>query len=165
MITYNELFEVHDRKGFKSLFSRQTFARNQVLCPLPATKIHNHANMYTVQVGRYKHVEVDFLSSMNHSCNPAVVLDTTRMLVIAARVIQPGDEITFFYPSTEWEMAAPFICNCGSPNCIHVVAGARYLSPAVLERYFLNQHIRRSITGLLTRASMRYRPVMQAAGA
>lgn len=158
----SDILEVHDLKGFKSLYSKKGFQQGEIVCQLPCTSISHKPSQFTVQAGRYKHIEVGIIASLNHSCNPNLVLDTTRMLVIAARPISIGDELTFFYPSTEWEMAVPFICACGSPNCIHVVAGARYLSPAVLERYFLNQHIRRMINGLLTRAATRYRPVIQA---
>jgi hypothetical protein len=156
------LMDVRSVKGFKSLYSKVPFKQGEIICPLPCTSISHKPTQFTVQAGRYKHIEVGFFASANHSCNPNLVLDTTRMLVIAARDISQDDELAFFYPSTEWEMAVPFICACGSANCIHVVAGARYLSPAVLERYFLNQHIRRMINGLLTRAASRYRPVVQA---
>ena len=156
------LLDVRSVKSFKSLYSKFPFKQGESICSLPCTSVSNKPTQHTVQAGRYKHIEVGIIASLNHSCNPNLVLDTTRMLVIAARDISPGDELTFFYPSTEWEMAVPFICACGSTNCIHVVAGARYLSPAVLERYFLNQHIRRMINGLLTRAATRFRPVVQA---
>jgi hypothetical protein len=156
-----DIFEVRSVRGFKSLYSKFKFNKGELICTLPCTSVSNKPNQHTVQAGRYKHIEVGIIASLNHSCNPNLVLDTTNMLVIAARDISTGDEFTFFYPSTEWEMTVPFICACGSTNCIHVVAGARYLSPAVLERYFLNQHIRRLINGLLTRASTRYRAVLQ----
>ena len=55
------------------------------------------------------------------------------MLMIARRDIEKGEELSFFYPSTEWEMQAPFICLCGASNCIHVVAGARFLPLSTLE--------------------------------
>ena len=86
---------------------------------------------------------------MNHSCAPSTILDTTRMLVFAANDLAAGDELTFFYPSTEWEMSSPFICLCGAPNCIHVVAGARFLPLSTLEDHFLNQHIRELMIDLL----------------
>jgi hypothetical protein len=86
---------------------------------------------------------------MNHSCNPNVILDTSRMVAIATRDLAAGDELTFFYPSTEWEMSAPFICLCGAPSCIHVVAGARFLPLSTLEQHFLNRHIRALMIDLL----------------
>jgi len=86
---------------------------------------------------------------MNHSCNPNTILDTARMLVFASRDIAVGEELTFFYPSTEWEMSAPFVCMCGAPNCIHVVAGARFLPASTLENYYLNRHIREELSDLM----------------
>jgi hypothetical protein len=156
-----DILEVRSVKSFKSLYSKFNYNKGNLICQLPCTSVSNKPTQHTVQAGRYKHIEVGIIASLNHSCNPNLVLDTTNMLIIAARDISIGDELTFFYPSTEWEMAIPFICACGSTNCIHVVAGARYLSPAVLERYFLNQHIRRLINGLLTRAATRYRVALQ----
>jgi hypothetical protein len=73
------------------------------------------------------------------------------MLVFAARNMEARDELTFFYPSTEWEMSSPFICLCGAPNCIHVVAGARFLALSTLEGHFLNYHIRQLMTETLNR--------------
>jgi len=36
------------------------------------------------------------------------------MTVVAARDLAADDELTFFYPSTEWSMAEPFDCWCGA---------------------------------------------------
>ena len=46
-------------------------------------------------------------------------------------------------------MNAPFICLCGAPNCIHVVAGARFLPLSTLEYHYLNPHIREMMIELL----------------
>jgi hypothetical protein len=46
-------------------------------------------------------------------------------------------------------MSSPFICLCGAPNCIHVVAGARFLPLSTLENHFLNHHIRELMIQLL----------------
>ena len=86
---------------------------------------------------------------INHSCDPNVILDMDNMVMIACRDIKAGDELTFFYPSTEWEMDAPFICLCGASNCIHVVAGARFLPLSTLETHYLNRHIREMMIDLL----------------
>ncbi len=46
-------------------------------------------------------------------------------------------------------MQAPFICLCGASNCIHVVAGARFLPLSTLENHYLNPHIREMMIELL----------------
>lgn len=134
---------------YRSLVTKQAFRRGDIICPIPTESLYNKPNQFTVQIGVDQHVEVRNLASMNHSCDPSTILDTTRMLVFAARDLQPEDELTFFYPSTEWEMSSPFICLCGSPSCIHVVAGARFLPLSTLENHFLNHHIRQLMIELL----------------
>lgn len=39
-------------------------------------------------------------------------------------------------------MAQPFDCFCGTASCRGRIAGAKVLTPAQLEGYFLNRHIR-----------------------
>jgi hypothetical protein len=96
----------------------------------------------TIQIGADKHIDhLDLLAYFNHSCNPNTLIDTENLSVIALRAINAGDELTFFYPSTEWEMAQPFICCCKAPGCLGLVAGAKYLSLDILNRYQLNPHI------------------------
>ena len=97
----------------------------------------------TVQVSRVRHAfSLGALTYINHSCRPNVIVDTKEMVVWAIRDIARGEELSYFYPSTEWVMARPFLCLCGADNCIRIVAGARQLSADVLSRYFINEHIR-----------------------
>ena len=58
-----------------------------------------------------------------------------------AKGLAEGDELTFFYPSTEWEMAQPFKCSCGARTCQRWIAGARDLGRDKLAGLFLNDHI------------------------
>ena len=67
------------------------------------------------------------------------MVDTTNRVVVALRDIEAGEAITFFYPSTEWDMAQPFECGCGSTQCIKVVKGAKYLPHTT--NWFFNKHI------------------------
>ena len=145
---------IRTQNKYRSLTTKQPYKKGDIICPIPTESLYNKPNQFTVQIGRDRHVEVRELASMNHSCNPSTILDTTRMLVFAARDIAPDEELTFFYPSTEWEMSAPFICLCGAPNCIHVVAGARFLPLSTLEQHFLNRHIRELMTELLNNTEL-----------
>jgi len=82
---------------------------------------------------------------MNHSCAPTAVLDINKMEVRAAKPIKAGTPVTFFYPSTEWDMAQPFKCNCGARECLGVINGAKHIPRHVLRKYFLNQHIKQML--------------------
>ena len=138
------------------LVSRRTFARGDAVWPLsgrPATRSER-----TIQVGPRTHVEDESgLALLRHSCEPNVVVDTSGLLMVfALRDIAAGEELTRFYPSTEWDMLRPFVCECGAPQCVRFVAGARYLSADVLGRHFVNAHIRRLLTAAVEHS---WRPV------
>ncbi|KAJ9499839.1 hypothetical protein H2202_004829 [Exophiala xenobiotica] len=104
----------------------------------------------TVQVSETQHIELncDFLY-VNHSCEPSlefhVVPDSEEPVIevrVAARKgVKAGDELTFFYPSTEWEMEQPFQCGCGTASCKGLISGAKDMTPEQLRGYFLNAHI------------------------
>jgi hypothetical protein len=146
-----ESLVIRTHHKYRSLTTRLAYRAGDIICPIPTESLYDKPNQFTVQIGVDQHVEVRELASMNHSCDPSAILDTTRMLVFAARDLAADDELTFFYPSTEWEMSSPFICLCGAPNCIHVVAGARFLPLSTLEGHFLNYHIRQLMIELLNK--------------
>jgi hypothetical protein len=97
----------------------------------------------TIQIDKYRRLEEPrILAFLNHSCHPTVLVDTSCLMVFAARDIVAGEELAFFNPSTEWKMVRPFVCLCGSARCLHYIAGARHLSLYTLDRHFINSHIR-----------------------
>jgi hypothetical protein len=149
MMVAMDTLVIKTENKFRSLITKQAYARGEVICEIPTERLFEKANRYTVQISQDKHTEVGKLSALNHSCDPNVILDTERLVMVARRDIEKGEELSFFYPSTEWEMDAPFICLCGSASCIHVVAGARFLPLSTLENHYLNRHIREMMIMLL----------------
>ncbi|KAF3942002.1 hypothetical protein ABW19_dt0203625 [Dactylella cylindrospora] len=100
----------------------------------------------SVQVSETDHIELNSdLLYANHSCDPNVVFDVDEDCVKAIKDIQEGEAITFNYLSTEWDMAQAFKCECGSAKCLGDIKGAKYLDKSVLDRYFVNSHIRRLV--------------------
>ena len=144
-----DMLTIKTENKFRSLITKQAYTKGEIICEIPTEKLFDKANRYTVQIDRDRHTEVGKLSALNHSCDPNVILDTERLIMLARRDIEKGEELSFFYPSTEWEMDAPFICLCGASNCIHVVAGARFLPLSTLENHYLNRHIRELMIELL----------------
>ncbi|CAH0041475.1 unnamed protein product [Clonostachys solani] len=98
----------------------------------------------TVQMGKDKHLNLNSdLLYINHSCDPSLIFDTTNFnILVGPNGLKPGDELTFFYPSTEWSMAQPFECLCGTSRCRGTIAGAKDMTHSKLEGYWLNTHIR-----------------------
>ena len=95
---------------------------------------------YSVQLGPALHLDQEcarditdvvhryFWRYMDHHCDPTTVIRERE--VIALRAIAQGDGVTFDYNVTEYDMAEPFRCHCGSARCVGLVRGARHLTPA-----------------------------------
>jgi hypothetical protein len=58
-------------------------------------------------------------------------------IIAGGKGLKAGQELTFFYPSTEWDMDQGFDCFCGSENCLGYIGGAKNMTPAQLEVCFL----------------------------
>ncbi|CAK7265592.1 hypothetical protein SEPCBS119000_001592 [Sporothrix epigloea] len=101
------------------------------------------ATYATVQVGRDQHINLNSdLLYVNHSCEPSLLFDTcSRNIWVGPKGLRAGDELTFFYPSTEWDMAQSFSCLCGTLSCRGRIAGARSMSRDQLAGQWLNGHI------------------------
>ncbi len=99
---------------------------------------------YSVQVEAALHLDQEcardeqelvrryFWRYLDHACEP-----TTRIrdrVVIAVRDIGAGEGVTFHYCTTEYDMATPFECHCGSARCLGTIRGARHLTPAQRRR-------------------------------
>jgi hypothetical protein len=99
---------------------------------------------YTVQIGESAHIDLPeecrleevldrfFWRFMNHSCEPNTMIRGRDVITLTS--IEPWQEITFHYATTEYSMAEPFECRCGSSRCGGLIRGFRYLSPAARER-------------------------------
>lgn len=162
MVSTMDTLSVKTENKFRTLITKQSYKKGEVMCVIPSENIMDKPNRFTVQIGRNKHTHVGKLAALNHSCDPNVILDTENMVMIARRDIQKGEELFFFYPATEWEMQAPFICLCGSANCIHVVAGARFLPLSTLEMHYLSPHIREMMIELLNNTELHLKKLQEA---
>lgn len=135
------------QNGQRELHSLVAFKPGDIICTFGARETLDVPNYLTVQVGINKHILLapEDLQYANHSCAPNFFFDTTTMQVIALENIHPGDELTFFYPSTEWDMAQPFQCFCGHPGCLGMIEGAAYLSEEAVKKYRLTDFIVRQL--------------------
>lgn len=130
-----------------ALFALQSFQPGEVIAEFWAGTIAAEPTYLTVQVDVGKHITLqpEFLQYINHSCDPNVFFDTTLMQLVALRELKSGDEMTFFYPSTEWKMTQSFNCYCGSSNCLGDIRGASYLSDDVTKQYRFTDFIHQQL--------------------
>ncbi|MFA9205043.1 MAG: SET domain-containing protein-lysine N-methyltransferase [Burkholderiaceae bacterium] len=126
------------------LFANASFKVGENIVAFNASKIVDTPNYLTVQVSEHKHIHLfpEYLQYVNHCCEPNVIFNTTTMQLECVSDIEAGDELRFFYPSTEWSMAQQFVCNCGKPNCVGLVQGAADTSSEVLNKYKLTDFIK-----------------------
>jgi hypothetical protein len=145
IIETSEVAEVwqNNQTGDYSLHATRAFRPQQIITKFKAGAILNKPTYLTVQTGISTHITLSptYLQYCNHSCAPNAFFDTSRLEFIALQNIEPGDELTFFYPSTEWNMQQPFSCNCNYHNCLGTISGASYLSHSVLQNYRLTDFI------------------------
>jgi hypothetical protein len=133
--------------GQRSLHAATTIDAGACIAEFHAAAIMHTPSYLTVQKDDDEHIHLSpaYLQYVNHSCAPNAFFDTTYMSLIALKAIAPGEEITFFYPSSEWDMAQSFACRCGSEQCLGEIKGAAHLPAAVLIRYHLTDYINRKI--------------------
>ncbi len=131
------------KQGQHSLHATVFFDEGEIICSFSAKETFTTPSYLTLQTGLHQHISLqpECLQYTNHSCDPNVFFDTEKMELVALRSIQPDDEMVFFYPSTEWQMASPFTCNCGSAKCLGTIAGAASLKEKQLETYRLTRFI------------------------
>lgn len=127
------------RRGQRSVVAAAPFAAGDEILVVDGAFV-DRPSRYTVQIGPNAHVEPPADADpaapdgrgawrwLNHSCAPNAVLYGRAL--VALRPIAAGADVTFDYEANEWEMAAPFRCECGAPACRGWIRGYRHLSPA-----------------------------------
>jgi SET domain len=111
----------------------------------------------SIQIDDLAHVEVpggqDLETTMdrhpwrflNHCCVPNAAIDGRTLIAVTA--IAAGEQVTFDYNTTEYEMASPFACACGAPACLGEIRGFRFLTAAQRQQRLarLAPHLRRRL--------------------
>jgi hypothetical protein len=133
--------------GAKSLHAKQSFQPGDVLSKFYPEAILSTATYLTIQLDEKEHINIlpEYLRYTNHSCSPNIFFDTASLEVVCVRPVKVGEEMTFFYPSSEWDMAQPFDCCCGSSECLGTIQGAKYLADDVLKNYKLTDFIQQQL--------------------
>jgi len=149
LVFANESFEVwkDEMNDHHSLFTVASFEPGDIVCEFGASAIVQTPSHFTLQVNTNEHIylEPSFLQYTNHSCFPNILFDTTHFKVECLRTIRAGDELCYFYPATEWEMAQPFQCICGYSDCLGYIGGAAFLSKEIIARYKFSDFIYRQL--------------------
>jgi hypothetical protein len=141
--------EIQEKNGCQGVFAREEIELTEFI-KLEGV-ISNSPTRYSIQLGEGRHLclppdqdvtqsEDFFWKYLNHSCQPNGEIDTAELIFRPLRKIAQGEECTFNYLTTEYEMAAPFDCHCGAANCFGVIRGYKHLSAEQQEE--LSAHAR-----------------------
>ena len=131
-------------KDFLSLRAKDDIVSGSLITDLSGPVVDS-ATPYTMQVEVHKHVDpAGPLKRTNHSCRPNTKFVFQRRNqngaiqgpdgnyqagwhLVAKRDIMKGEDITFDYTTTEFEMARGFKCLCGVVECLGEVKGFKFL--------------------------------------
>jgi SET domain-containing protein len=71
---------------------------------------------------------------INHSCDPNCAM-SGNVVLIAARSIGAGEELTYDYAMSDGSDYDEFACECGAPTCRHTITGDDWRLPDLQRRY------------------------------
>jgi hypothetical protein len=118
-------------KGQKCIYTVTDIKTDTVLFSLKELPILNTNNQYAITKIRnkeYYDTTNYAIKYINHSCEPTVVIDLINECIKTKRDVRKGEMITFDYLTTEYDMAVPFNCVCGSQKCHGRINGVNTVS-------------------------------------
>ena len=130
--------EMREVEGYIGLFAKEDIIEGSVMFYLKG-EVSIHPNKYSIQLDLNKHLDFPAVRKanddldycwqyLNHSCEPNGYMNIEEFTFRALRSVRKGEEITFNYLTTEFELATPFNCQCGSARCFGFIQGNKYLT-------------------------------------
>jgi SET domain-containing protein len=130
MRTRSAKLDVVMTNGKKGLFALESIVKDEILIDLNGEDTLPSPTRRSLQIGEGRHAfgSEETVGFLNHGCEPNVFLDFSCLCVRALRDIRSGDELKINYAATEYEMHDSFRCDCGSPECLRMIRGFKYLT-------------------------------------
>ena len=116
--------------GRKGLFAVVSIAKGEILIDLNGEETLSSPTRRSLQIGEGKHAfgREETVGYLNHGCDPNVFLDFSCLCVRALKDIRAGGEAKINYAATEYDMHDSFRCDCGSPGCLRMIGGFKFLT-------------------------------------
>jgi len=118
--------ETDSDKG-RGLYTKKEYGKEGIVLYLEGNYLP-YPTKTSIQIEKDKHIESWEGGHINHHCDPNTEIkihddfigrnlhnqshSSLVALVVAKRDINIGEELTFDYETTEFELAEPFECNC-----------------------------------------------------
>ncbi len=121
---------VAKKNGKCGLFAVEPIRSDSMIIDLRDEELLATPTRRSVQIDEGRHVigREETVGYLNHSCQPNTWIDLLGMCVRALRDIEQGEELTFNYLTTEYELHNSFHCDCGAPQCFGTIRGFKYLT-------------------------------------
>lgn len=131
--------------GHYAVRALKDFAMNLTVQVFRAKEYLQQPTYLSVQIDDNKHIHLlpEVLQFTKHSCEPNTFFDTSTGEIIAIKNIQVNEEITFFYPATEWSLTQPFKCSCNTRSCLGKIQGAAHLDKKLIINYRFSDYIQK----------------------
>jgi hypothetical protein len=122
--------EVRKHGDDRGLFAREPLAAGEPLVRFEGELVPTPSR-FSLQVGMGLHLRgspEQPEALLNHACEPNARFDFSTLTLVALRELATGEEVTFNYLTSEWDIAVPFQCRCGAAGCFGLIRGYRHLS-------------------------------------
>ncbi len=133
-----KILKAPHNKGF-GLFASKDFVVGDLVMASRPVDVTTLRGSHTVQIDWDRHVIMDLPAVLiNHSCDANVGIRNNNISAYDFRAIRPiieGEELTFDYETSEWEISIPFPCDCGSVNCRGTLRGFKSSGKIIRKQY------------------------------
>ena len=145
-VSSSQLYVQENISGCKGVFTRLAITQSSKVLDI-AGEIVDRPNRFSLQIDETRHLtqsgEID--DFINHACQPNCRIDFADLSLVTIRDVGPEEELTINYCASEYDIAEPFSCHCGSPNCYGVVKGFAFLDDSEKDalEYLLSPYLKR----------------------
>lgn len=119
----------------RALIANKNFKNREIILPLKGImRKCSESTPDAVQIDDDQFIDSDHRyveDHINHGCDPSAKIDFETMYFVALRDLKKGEEITYNYLTTEYDLArdnVDFDCRCGSPSCFGRIKGFMFLT-------------------------------------
>lgn len=141
-----------------SVVAAQPIEKGEIVCELYFDSIRPKQAAASKSVQMWRNVFLNNkLKTMdnyfNHSCDPTTRINFSRYTFEALRDIATGEEITWNYLTTEYDLAGrneDFECKCNYDNCVGAVKGFKFLAKRQQKELwpYLSTYLRTEFLGI-----------------
>lgn len=134
--SYRNLDDVEVRQkdnNYYGVFAKKNIPEGTTLLTITTENKLLIPDRFSVQFTEDQHLDsnyIQWLKFTNHTCDPNIRFEVTpeQVKVLAARDLSTGEELSFNYLTTEYDMHEKFTCNCESKKCYGEIGGFKNLS-------------------------------------